>query len=77
MQIELNAGWFTPANGQGPATLTVSLRNKATLQLKNALQLSIAPGTQQTCSSTPVAVVTVTAPGPWSTAAIKIEVVVA
>ncbi len=61
--IDLRAGWYGPAGGTGPATVTVALRNKETGDLRNAVQLPIAPGMQTGPASTLVGRVTITESG--------------
>lgn len=53
--VTLRAGWFTPARGTGPATVTVGLRQKADPdKVESATQLVVLPGTQSGCASTVV-----------------------
>jgi len=52
VNIECFAGWYSPRNGSGPASLIVSYKGKSQT-------ISISPGSQSGCSSTPVATVTV------------------
>ena len=58
--VSASAGWFTNAGGSGPATLTVSLKNKTTGELSQSLTRTISPGTQGDCAATLVGNVTVT-----------------
>jgi hypothetical protein len=58
--VTAHAGWFTPSEGAGPATLTVALRNKQTGLLDAILAKTIEPGTQTSCAPTQVGVIDVT-----------------
>jgi hypothetical protein len=58
--VSASAGWFDNAGGTGPATLTVSLKNKTTGELSQTLSRTISPGTQGDCADTLVGNVTVT-----------------
>ena len=55
VQVQLNAGWYEPAGGMGPATVTISLDDGS---FSNGVQ-TINPGSQNSCSSTCVGQVTV------------------
>jgi hypothetical protein len=48
------AGWYSPAEGYGPATLTVALKNINTGELVNTVQKTISPGEQSSAATTPV-----------------------
>jgi hypothetical protein len=62
--VNLQAGWYSPAQGSGLATVTVSLKSKVDNQLYRSQQLSIAPGTQNVCAFTLVGTVLVSLYGP-------------
>jgi hypothetical protein len=62
--VTLRAGWYTPAGGSGPATVTVALKHKTTGQLRRAIQRSIAPGQQTGCATTVVGTVYVNTTDP-------------
>ena len=57
--VYARAGWYIPADGSGPATVTVSLRHKTTGELKGAVQRSISPGEQSNLATTVVGIATV------------------
>ena len=61
--VALNAGWYIPAHGTGPALLSVALIDPTTGKHTNVIQRTINPGAQSTCASTPVGTVTITATG--------------
>lgn len=56
VNIELYAGWYTPASGSGPAVVTVTYNG--TTQTK-----VITPGNQSVCAATSVGTITVYANG--------------
>jgi hypothetical protein len=62
--VNLQAGWYSPAQGSGLATVTVSLKSKVDGQLYRSQQLSITPGSQNVCASTLVGTVVVSLYGP-------------
>lgn len=57
------AGWYIPAEGSGPATVTVSLVNKETGTAKESVQKSINPGAQSGLATTVVGIATITLHG--------------
>ncbi len=52
--VSMMAGWYSPAEGYGPATLTVALKNINTGELVNTVQKTISPGEQSSAATTPV-----------------------
>lgn len=56
LSIGLNAGWYSPRGGSGPATVTVAYAGKS-------ISYQISPGSQNTCSSTGVGTVSVSVNG--------------
>jgi hypothetical protein len=56
VNIELFAGWYSPAGGTGPATVTVTYNGVTDSK-------TITPGTQSGCAATAVATITVYADG--------------
>jgi len=62
--VDARAGWFIPAGGSGPATVTVSLRRKADGLEKGSVQRSIGPGAQNGLATTIVGTARVTESGP-------------
>jgi hypothetical protein len=52
VEILCAAGWYTPSGGSGPARIRVTFNGVSSL-------ISISPGSQTTCASTPVAIITV------------------
>lgn len=52
VNIELYAGWYIPAGGSGPATVTVTYNGVTDSKTIN-------PGNQSVCASTPVGTITV------------------
>ena len=63
VDVAARAGWFSPAKGSGPATVTVALKHKTTGELKGAIQRSINPGAQSGCATTVVGRATATVEG--------------
>jgi hypothetical protein len=61
--ILLNAGWYTPSQGRGPARISVGLLNKTTGEIKDVVTKRIDPGTQRGLASTPVGEVVVSLSG--------------
>lgn len=62
--VSLAAGWYIPAQGSGPATLTIGLKNRATGKINSTTVKTISPGSQSGCAQTPVGTVTVTVHNP-------------
>lgn len=56
VNIELYAGWYSPAGGSGPATVTVSYNGVTTSK-------TISPGSQSNCAATSVGTITVYSDG--------------
>ncbi len=63
VDVAARAGWYSPAKGAGPATVTVSLKHKTTGELKHSVQRSINPGSQSGCATTVVGMAVVTVEG--------------
>ncbi len=58
-RIDLMAGWYSPAEGYGPATLSVALQNIHTGEFVNMISHAISPGSQSGAAHTSVATVDV------------------
>jgi len=54
VEVTIRAGWFKPAKGSGPATVTVSLRKKDTGELFSSISHIIDPGEQDGGATTVV-----------------------
>lgn len=67
----LHAGWYIPAEGSGPATLTVGLRNQLTGEIKEVTTRAISPGAQNGCATTSVGTVVATVSGEGDEATIS------
>src|SRR5206468_1724264 len=57
------AGWYIPAGGSGPATLTVEFKNRTTGAISGAVSETISPGAQSSCATTVVETINVTEAG--------------
>lgn len=64
VDVYARAGWYIPAGGSGPATVTVGLRRKADGLEKGSVQRSIGPGAQSGLATTIVGTARVTESGP-------------
>lgn len=73
--VALNAGWYRPANGSGPATLTVALKHKTTGKLLDVATRLINPGIQDNCAATTVGTVNVKIKGSGDGAQVFIRLV--
>ena len=56
--VECFAGWYAPAEGSGPATIEVYLREKTTGAISGRIVRSISPGRQSGAASTTVGKIT-------------------
>ncbi len=63
VEIGLRADWFTESGGVGPATVTIALKHKTTGELRNSVQLPIAPGSRTGPATTLVGTVIITESG--------------
>lgn len=59
VDIDCAAGWYSPAGGSGAATLTVEFSGQTQ-------SITISPGSQSNCASTPVARIVVNADWTWT-----------
>jgi hypothetical protein len=50
--VDAVAGWYVPAQGSGPALLTVGMKRKSDGQVKNSSQKTINPGSQSGLATT-------------------------
>jgi len=50
--VDAVAGWYIPAQGSGPALLTVGMKRKSDGQVKNSVQKTINPGSQSGLATT-------------------------
>ena len=62
--VSLAAGWYTPAEGSGPATLTIGLKNRMTNKITSTTIKTISPGSQSGCAQTAVGTITITVHNP-------------
>lgn len=61
--VNLIAGWYIPAEGSGPASVTVEFKSKSRGTTRGAVTLSISPGAQRDCATTVVGTTTITVAG--------------
>lgn len=54
VDVDMRAGWYSPAGGSGPALLTVAFYNTETEEFSHVTQRTINPGTQSGAAATPV-----------------------
>lgn len=54
VDVSMNAGWYIPAEGSGPALLTVAFYNTETGRYSHVTQRTISPGAQSGAAATPV-----------------------
>ncbi|MFW6155389.1 MAG: hypothetical protein ACOC95_09250, partial [Planctomycetota bacterium] len=73
--VTLAAGWYSPAEGYGPATLTVALRHQDTGEMIDTVVQSISPGRQSSCATTLVGTVNVLTEGLGDDATVWFELV--
>ncbi|MDB5387752.1 MAG: hypothetical protein JWM11_3398 [Planctomycetaceae bacterium] len=52
--VDMNAGWYIPAGGSGPATLTVAFYNTVTQTYTHVTKRTINPGQEDGAASAPV-----------------------
>ncbi|MCA9079117.1 MAG: hypothetical protein KDA58_01105 [Planctomycetaceae bacterium] len=73
--VDLYAGWYAPAGGSGPATLTVGLRNETTGEIREVSSRAISPGRQSDCADTIVGIAQITVEGMGDDAIVSYELV--